>query len=177
MCSGAICYVWLMRTLLLTLGAAIIGSLAHAQATLKPEQIKLMEGAWQGELVVHNPKTMQERSLASEMIFAGVGERRWRIGFGNATAPAAKKMDSWTLSDDGSTCDEKTVVEVKQFGADSLRFVLEVDGKESITPARIRMVYTVGKNHCNVRKEIAALNEAGAVAGDFALRQEYRLKR
>ena len=160
-----------MRTLLLFLVLASIR--VHAQGLL-PEQLRLLEGTWRGELMYINYGDGTEARIPADLLVLPAGPRSWAMGFGYADEPHANDRDTLVLNAAGDRFGGQQVMAVERPAADSLRLVLEEDADDDNAPARIRRTWTIGASTCTLRKEVrpAAMPQA-----PFMLRHEYRLRR
>lgn len=166
-----------MRNVIIIMAMLLAGHELSAQAVLTPDQLKLLEGTWTGDMLVTDPKSQAQRSLKTEFTFTAAGVRSWLAGDGFASSPGSSRRRNWSLSADGRTCDGQDVERVEQLAPDSVRFTLVREMNDSAPPLRVRMVYVIGPKTCTIRKEVMDPTDAGKGDATYTVRQEQRLRR
>lgn len=142
------------------------------QPAVEPADLALLRGNWSGELYYMDYSDGSPVTIPATLLVLPLEGRSWIVGHGYPNEPHAHELDTMALSADGRQLDGSEVMEVRHFGADSVRMVLEENGTDDDMPARLRRTWTYGPRRCTMRRE--ARRTGGT---EFTLRHEYRLER
>jgi hypothetical protein len=148
---------WL-RLLTVTVSLTLSAPTLFAQATVAPKDFDELVGpGWAGTLTYRDYTTEARTTIKAALLLARMagpldGGARWDLRIAYADEPHANSGDTISLSADGRRFRNATVVERRVLADGRTQIVTEEEGRDNDRPARIRMVYTIGKRVSSLQK-------------------------
>ncbi len=130
---------------------------ASTDPTVREDDLQRMSGAqWKGTLSYLDYQTSRKTTILSNMtVTRSAGDpRAWIFAYEYPEEPRANSRDTLTVSADGRSIGDETVVERRMLPDGTLRVVTRGTGKDDDRDATFRHTYLIGESRASIRKEV-----------------------
>jgi len=133
--------------------------------------LRRLSGAqWKGTLSYLDYRSNRKTTIPSHVTFTqSAGDpRAWIVAYGYPEEPRANSVDTVTVSADGRSIGDETVVERTMLPDGTVRVVTWGMGRDNDRDATFRFTYLIGGSRVSIRKEV--MHEGSA---EYFERNEY----
>jgi hypothetical protein len=149
----------------------LISSFAFTQPLVSVKDFQIVLGSWQGSLTYLDYTTNKPFTMPANIAIKQMGSNTFLFMNSFPDEPNVKWTDTLIISSDGKMINEEKVTSKKTLPNGTIEIitdVLGIDGNEK-KPARIKHIYTIGKNILIKRKEVLFTGST-----EWIQRNEYR---
>jgi hypothetical protein len=142
---------------LLLVTSSIFGFVNLKTPKIKSSDFKLLTaGQWKGKLTYQDYRSNKKVSILSNLTVTESNEDKlsWIFEYEYPDEPKANKKSIVTISKDGKTFDDETVVERTKLPNKTLKIVTMNNGTDNDKPAVFRHTYLLSKTGFSIKKEV-----------------------
>jgi len=133
-------------------------SLSATAQTIKPADLKILEGSWIGTLTYLDYKSNQPYTMPANTTFQQSKDNPniYLRSIGYSTEPHANQKDSMIISKDGTMLDDFKIISIKKLKDGSIEIIGEKMGEDGNDnkPATIRRTFTISSTLFINKKEV-----------------------
>lgn len=117
---------------------------------------RLTNGQWKGKLTYQDYRSNKKVSILTNLTVTESSEDKlsWIFEYEYPKEPKANKKSIVTISKDGKTFDDETVVERTKLPDETLKIVTTKNGMDNNKPAVFRHIYLLNKKSFSIKKEV-----------------------